>query len=960
MAELNYELPPQKYPLFFFWFVFVLGTNVTFMLSTGDGDPDQVQHSLTDNKRELSLTHRYRNVGVYNILISAKNDVDEKHTACNLIVEDPINDLSVMVTPTRIKTGSQVIFITVGESITIRGKITGGTNVSCTFDFGEGVLRKGIGAYQAMYKYTQTGNYSIGLSCKNQVSSAHSDFHNRIVVQKDEPISDLEIVVNVTRKDDQTVFMLSKSTGTAFVCNWTLGDGTAFQTDISDIHVPIYHQYSEEGPYDVCVKCIDRYRTVEANSVAWVQIPVTDLTCESLQTYVKTAEEAFFNISIHSGSHAIVSVKYEDDKNQTLPLKEGFTVRKVFVLKHSFLSNGFYHVKVTASNRLDSLTTTCQPVVVAQNPLRDVSLIPDKSVIKVAGEVTLILKTSVAEQFLPTNVSCLWSFGESEEVHRKQSIFHAHSVYAIRHRYVFKGGFVTNVSCSNKVSRISLYTNITVLEPINPVIKVCLHCDHSTNIMEITSTQYFALGEKATFLVSSQSFDRAYQWTMTSHGDLEETKKPYFSKVLTEAGKFTMTVTVDKVVENLSTSVEFIVQERISGVLFTSSGFTWLRSATRFKLTIPKFQFGDCYVVSFNESFKSVKDCASGNTGKFELSFNRTFLHEGTYSICMHVFNNVSEAKDCEVVQVVKPACKLANISIWNSNGQLSDNIEDAVREIRYHRSEKFKLEGHFINNCLLPDSQGSKESWQIRRISNESTTIETGGHQPSIAETSQLVSNPDGSMVEVFSLYLKYGKYYFVFSVELTSPDVRNLYGRVAGEAILKVEITRSPIAGSITGAKFLEVDIQEKLSLDASFYDPDKRKVSGQKDMKFEWFCKTRDQLDGSFVHCLELGKSFDRFPIAILTSAVFTTSLDKYVANKAYVFSVRVTIVSDGRTAWDNVTVFILPPGPPKMKIRCVTDGCSVELTNVVNSIYKHVLSSFISFSHAVVLRCLTGFQ
>ena len=905
--------------------LYLAGTNVTFTISKGDGSPEQFQHSLTDNFREFSLPHHYEHAGIYNAMIKARNDVGEKEIECNVIVEDVIANLTLAVPPPRIKDGSKFIYISIGESITIEGKIRKGTSVNCTFDFGEEAITKGIDVFKATHTYRQNGNYSVGLTCINRVSSAYKKHSKNVVVQKDEPISNLRILRNVTRKGEHSVFTLVKSTGTAFVCNWTFGDSTTFQTDISDMGTPIFHQYSVEGAFDVSVRCTNRHGVVEAKGVAWVQIPVKDITCYSLQTYVNMSEEASFNMSVHSGSHLTIVAEFEANQTQNISLKEGFNVRKYFILKHSYMSNGSYEVKVTASNRLGILTTQCKPVIV-QKPLRNIILSSDTKTIKVSNEVVFTLKIPDFDEFLPTDASCLWSFGDNSPVHEKRLMFNMYGIDTMRHRYLFKGAFITRVACSNKVSRTFLDTAVTVLEPVNPVMKVCLDCDHSTKITEISSKDYFTVGDKVTFLLTSQDFDKTYQWMMTEHGVLGHTNEPYFSTILNKTGTFTASVVVDKVVERLSASVNFIVQQKISGVLFMSSGFTWLKSPSTFRVILPKFQYGDCFVIFSSDSFNlkgNRTGCASkstdGATSSLELSFNHTFLHEGNYTVCLTVFNQVSEVRRCLSIEVVKPVCKIENVSIWDSNRDMSDKMEDRLQSVKYNKSLPFKLEGHFIKSCLLPDSKGEKLSWQIKRINSDGGELDAVRRRRRNLEAAELVWESEGSEIKVDARSLDYDKYYFVFTVELTSVDVKTLYGPVFGETRLKVEIVRSPIAGKIAGERIRDVDIEGKLRLDANFYDPDLPPGNGQTNMKFDWYCKTQFQPNGPFVHCFDQRKSFDSFPITTLTSPVFITTLERYVANKTYIFSVKVIKEGDNRTAWDEVSVFILPPGPPKMRIR-----------------------------------------
>ena len=150
------------------------------------------------------------------------------------------------------------------------GTITGGTNASCSFDFGEDVLNEGVNVFQATYAYRQTGNYTIGLTCENRVSRRIETFSTRIVIQKDEPITGLQIKVNVTARGESSAFTLVKETGTAFLCDWGFGDSFSFLTDFSQIDTPVLHNYTEEGYFHVSTNCSNRHGAVVAKGIAWV------------------------------------------------------------------------------------------------------------------------------------------------------------------------------------------------------------------------------------------------------------------------------------------------------------------------------------------------------------------------------------------------------------------------------------------------------------------------------------------------------------------------------------------------------------------------------------------------------------------------------------------------------------------------------------------------------------------
>ena len=126
------------------------------------------------------------------------------------------------------------MYIAVNESITVEASIADGTHVFCDYDFGENVLRGGIEKFTQVYAYRTPGDYTVNVSCTNRVSNMYKTHSARIVVQEDELIKNIQIEVDVASKGTQSVFTLIMSMGTAFVCDWTLGDGTTLQTDVSE------------------------------------------------------------------------------------------------------------------------------------------------------------------------------------------------------------------------------------------------------------------------------------------------------------------------------------------------------------------------------------------------------------------------------------------------------------------------------------------------------------------------------------------------------------------------------------------------------------------------------------------------------------------------------------------------------------------------------------------------------
>ncbi|XP_022787247.1 uncharacterized protein LOC111327355 [Stylophora pistillata] len=911
------------------------GTNVTFTISPGDGSAEHTLHTSTNGFFKNSFAHRYTSAGVYIVSIGAKNAVEDtpKIVECTVSVEDPIDNLTLEIPVTRIKIGSQDLYIAVDESITVVGSLTRGTSVLCHYDFGEQVLTGEVDSFSKTYAYSKPGIFTVSLNCSNSVSSMYKESLRRIIVQKDEPIDDLQVMVPATAKGHQSVISLLMSSGTAFVCDWNLGDNTTFQTDVSDIGKKVLHQYAKEGPFDVIVSCKTRHGIVRAHIVAWVQIPIAHLTCTSLHHYIMVSQETLFNISVHSGSKVTAVAEFENDQRQSVIFQESFLNWKSFILKHSFSSNGSYSVMVKAANLLGSLTTNCTPIVVVQNPLANITLTPDKNIIQVSDLVAFRLTTTISRDFQPSHAACSWSFENNSYTTDIPLIF-TEGEHTTLHRYMSPGEFTAKVSCSNKVSRIELKTNVTVLKLIEPAMTICLDCDHFSDLKRNPFIEYFALGDTVTLSVSSQSFDRAYHWRITEYGNLTTTEHHFLKVVLNKTGTFTASVLVDKLVATMAASVRFIVQEKINGIILRSSGFTWLRSATRFEFTLSKFDDGSCFNLTLNDSLNTKKSqCSEGKTRNYFFSCNHTYLFEGNYTVCLVVFNKVSKVIRCLGVEVSKPVCKIENVSI-SARKEGTNAYRNSLKVLKYKRSDSFELQGIFINGCFLPTSKNIKLLWIIKRKTSESKEPEVEGED-------------SGSVLKIGPRSLQYGSYEFQFVVELVSLDVIKLYGKVAENYSINVQIVRSPLVGEISGEKKLNLSTVDTLRLVASFHDPDLPPTMDQQGMVYYWYCKTPvgplAQAE-HFVHCYDDALKPENF-IRILSYAEFTTRLNSYHENRYYIFTVVVTKY-DLPPLTDNVTVFVSPPPPspppppPTMEISCLYSDCPRKVSPSVNLRLKAV--------------------
>ena len=158
-----------------------------------------IKKTFTEGFSQNSLRHHYESVGIYYVSINAINEVEaeNKSTTCTVYVQHPITNLTITITPLRIKNGSQDVYIAVSESITVEASISDGTNVSCDYDFGENVLHGGINEFTQTYAYRAPEDYTVYVSCSNRVSNMSKTHFAKIVVQEDELVKNIQVEVDV-------------------------------------------------------------------------------------------------------------------------------------------------------------------------------------------------------------------------------------------------------------------------------------------------------------------------------------------------------------------------------------------------------------------------------------------------------------------------------------------------------------------------------------------------------------------------------------------------------------------------------------------------------------------------------------------------------------------------------------------------------------------------------------------
>jgi PKD repeat protein len=177
------------------------------------------------------VEHRYADIGVYTVTVTASNEVSTQTAQSIVRVIAPISGLKV-VAPTSAK---------VGESVLFTATQTGGLAIY-SWNFGDANLQSGA---LVSHTYALAGEYTVALTATNEISVQRLEHHLHVF---NRAIEDMEVLAPSSVGVAQTVWLTATQTGgTDVTFVWLLGDGQVKEGPV------ISHIYGAPGVYTVTV-----------------------------------------------------------------------------------------------------------------------------------------------------------------------------------------------------------------------------------------------------------------------------------------------------------------------------------------------------------------------------------------------------------------------------------------------------------------------------------------------------------------------------------------------------------------------------------------------------------------------------------------------------------------------------------------------------------------------------------
>jgi PKD repeat protein len=261
------------------------------------------------------------------ITVTASNDfgtVTDTHTI--LISEVPISGLQVVNdSPTQL-----------GEMTTLAATVDSGSNVSYSWDFGDGLFGEGA---TVSHTYPAVGDYTAVVTASNSLGDVMA---TTLVMVTDIPIGGLQATSNSpTQLSEATYLTATVASGSNVSYSWDFGDKSFGEGAV------VLHTYSAVGVYTAVVTATNGIGLALADTVITItDIPISGLSAEN-NSPTLLGSPTTLTVTLTSGSNVSYSWNFGDG-----------TYGIGSVVTHTYSESGVYTAVVTATNSVNSLVAT--------------------------------------------------------------------------------------------------------------------------------------------------------------------------------------------------------------------------------------------------------------------------------------------------------------------------------------------------------------------------------------------------------------------------------------------------------------------------------------------------------------------------------------------------------------------------------------------------------------------------
>ena len=423
-----------------------------------------VKHDSNFTSTTCTAKYKWSKHGTYYVQIRAKNLVTTKKSdSRQVIVQDPIESLSVYVDPKFNSENENKDNYYVNEDIPVICKVTNGTNITYEVELGDGkVVNRS--EHKFNITYYKPGNYAPRVKAFNDISSATKYMSNTIKVDQRPnpvPIKDLKLSTEPTRFNEETKFEVEYSEGAIFNCSLCFGDNTKKEIKDEDLKKGESHRYTKPGNFTATLECWNTKgaeNREKTETKVFVHKPIKGFkVTNSTLNEPYDESDVTINFTWVDGTHINVIAYTENEKTKRLHITNG-SEGKIVLPKTFFLSPRQYIIRVNASNKVSSLDKPEEVTVNIIQRIKNAKVLFNEWV-PVSYRLRAYLLVDEGSDMVVT-----WNFGDgtpddTTNCTFKESCSHDHT-------YNGTGQFKITAKAKNELGRAEHAGNITIEYPI--------------------------------------------------------------------------------------------------------------------------------------------------------------------------------------------------------------------------------------------------------------------------------------------------------------------------------------------------------------------------------------------------------------------------------------------------------------------------------------------------------------
>ena len=507
-----------------------------------------------------------------------------------------IDDVELMLTPS----------VAVDTETTANVVIGAGTDVSYTFDFGDGDILMSHVAMVA-HSYDRRGVFLVIVTLVNPVSQS--------TVSKEVTVQEVVTGLTISSSSYVSVGRLallngSVSQGSNVSFRWDFGNGINQLVEASSLDTQteaVYHQY---GHYTVTLEASNLVSYLSASTTVVAQVEVDDVHL-FVPSVSKTGETIEMSVRAMFGSDIAYHCRGLDD-NSHIVLE---VTPNYGVLNASFSIAGRYTLQCVVYNNVSQVMVSA--VVHVYEEIGGVSLLSNRTVVPTGSVVRIAAITETG-----SDITYTFALGNGLVINATSS--------QIAHVFLHPGIYHVVVILANLVGFVSTSVDIIVQEETLEVVLVLNRTTLTIN-ESVTLTASCSTGTNVSIMfISGDGF-------VSTRTPLEGNNVSWMYSY-TRPGRYNVTVTAENLVSFVSQSVVVLVEEQVSGLVLSGQHVVETKKNVTFTAVVDKgsnlrYRWT---IVETNGMFITNTDDETDLTWIFQAT--------GAYDVTVSVENAVSNA----------------------------------------------------------------------------------------------------------------------------------------------------------------------------------------------------------------------------------------------------------------------------------------------------------------------------